>query len=214
LALQSKAEFHAYIFIEKSRKKAMALEALKSEFPQKAERIHIENREANEYLLDFLSKNWRKHRALLFLDPFGMQVRWDTLVAAARTKAVDVWYLFPLGVAVIRLLKRDGSINEKWCRKLDAIFGPSEWFKHLYRSRSDLDLFGAQARVERQGSYTEIVDYFQGRLRSIFAGVASNPLFLTNSRGVPLYLLCFACANPNAVGPALEIAEHVLGKDQ
>lgn len=213
LALQSKAEFHAYVFIERARRKALMLEALKSEFPHKAERIQVENREANEFLLQFFAKNWDEHRAVLFLDPFGMQVRWETLVAAARTKAVDLWYLFPLGVAVIRLLKRDGTINEKWRRKLDSIFGSTDWFEHFYRRRVELSFFGSRERVEREGSYDEIKEYFLARLRTLFPGVASNPLLLTNSRGAPLYLLCFACANPHAVEPALEIAEHILGKE-
>lgn len=41
LALQSDAEFHAYIFIEKMRSKARSLETLKAEFPAKADRIRI-----------------------------------------------------------------------------------------------------------------------------------------------------------------------------
>jgi three-Cys-motif partner protein len=213
LALQSEAEFHAYIFIEKSGRKASALESLKREFPNKAGRIRIEKRDANEFLLEFFAKSWEEHRAVLFLDPFGMQVHWQTLEAAARTKAVDLWYLFPLGVAVVRLMKRDGSISEKWRSKLDSIFGTKDWFAHFYRRQSDLGLFGEQQTVTREGSFDEIKDYFLARLRSLFPGVAKNPLLLTNSRGRPLYLLCFACANPNAVEPALQIAEHVLGKE-
>jgi three-Cys-motif partner protein len=142
-----------------------------------------------------------------------MQVRWEALTAAAKTEAVDLWYLFPLGVAVVRLMKRDGSISEKWRQKLDAIFGSTDWFEHFYHRRTDLDLFGAQETLVREGSFHEITEYFLSWLRSLFPGVARNPLLLTNSRGRPLYLLCFACANPNAVEPALEIAEHILGKE-
>ena len=59
----------------------------------------------------------------MFLDPYGMQVRWDTIEAIAETKAIDLWLLFPLGVAVNRMLKNDGNINESWAEKLDIIFG-------------------------------------------------------------------------------------------
>ena len=45
-----------------------------------------------------------------------------------------------------------------------------------------------------------------------FAGVAPNPLPLTNSRGNPLYLLCFACGNPKGCKPALDIATYILGQ--
>ncbi len=41
---------------------------------------------------------------MVFLDPYGMQVEWSTIEALAATKAIDLWYLFPLGVGVARLL--------------------------------------------------------------------------------------------------------------
>lgn len=110
-------------------------------------------------------------------------------------------------------MKRDGSISDKWRRKLDSIFGSSDWFDHFYHRRTELDLFGVQESVIREGSFQEIKDYFLLRLRSLFPGVARNPLLLTNERGRPLYLLCFACANPNAVESAVSIAEHILGRD-
>ena len=43
-----------------------------------------------------------------------MQVQWDTMKAIAETKAIDLWILFPLGVAVNRLLKKDGNIEDSW----------------------------------------------------------------------------------------------------
>ena len=60
--------------------------------------------------------------------------------------------------------------------------------------------------------FTEIEQYFIKRLRAIFAGVASNPLSLRNSRNVPLYLLCFAAANPRGAPTAVKIAEDILLK--
>ena len=47
------------------------------------------------------------------------------------------------------------------------------------------------------------------RLQRTFAGVA-EPGLLRNQNGVPMYLLIFACANPQAVGPALRIANNTL----
>jgi hypothetical protein len=35
---------------------------------------------------------------VLFLDPYGMQVDWTTIEAIARTKAIDLRVLFPLGI--------------------------------------------------------------------------------------------------------------------
>jgi hypothetical protein len=59
----------------------------------------------------------------VFLDPYGMQVEWSTIEALAATKAVDLWYLFPLGVGVARLLTHSGEIDEGWQNQLDWFLG-------------------------------------------------------------------------------------------
>jgi hypothetical protein len=65
----------------------------------------------------------------------------------------------------------------------------------------------------KTGSFNAIADYYQERLRTIFPAVAENPKVLSNSRRIPLYLLCFAIGNPGrkAIGAALRIAQHILG---
>jgi three-Cys-motif partner protein len=39
---------------------------------------------------------WKRTRAVMFLDPYGMDVEWATLEAIAATEAIDVWFLFSL----------------------------------------------------------------------------------------------------------------------
>ena len=75
------------------------LETLKSEFPKLCDDIMVINAEANSYIQDMCSnRRWTKNRAVLFLDPFGMEVTWETIAAIAKTKAIDLWILFPVGV--------------------------------------------------------------------------------------------------------------------
>ncbi|GAI54351.1 unnamed protein product, partial [marine sediment metagenome] len=52
---------------------------------------------------------WQNNRAVLFLDPYGMQVNWETIKAIANTEAIDLWYLFPFGIGVNRLLQKDAG---------------------------------------------------------------------------------------------------------
>lgn len=64
---------------------------------------------------------------------------------------------------------------------------------------------------ERIKANMEVIGrYFNGRLKSIFAGVAQKPGILRNSTNNPLYLLCFATGNPNGAPIAVRIAEHLL----
>ena len=60
---------------------------------------------------------------------------------------------------------------------------------------------------------TLIGKYFNQRLTSAFADVAPNPYTLRNSQGSPLFLLCFAAANPRAAKTAIKIAQDILKRD-
>ena len=45
---------------------------------------------ANLEIQNLCNKDWRSRRAVLFLDPYGMQVEWKTIEAIAATKAIDL----------------------------------------------------------------------------------------------------------------------------
>src|ERR1017187_3105193 len=109
IALQCDPAFDRYVFIEKNPARCLELERLKSDFPQVAKKIKIRRGDANEQIQEMCKKDWRRHRAVLFLDPYGTQVSWKTIEAIAATKAIDLWVLFPLG-GVNRMLTQSGDI--------------------------------------------------------------------------------------------------------
>ncbi len=79
---------------------------------------------------------------MLFLDPYGMQVEWETIQAVANTKAIDMWLLFPLWMAVTRLLTKSGDIPSPWRACLDKLLGTTSWYDEFYRVERRKDLFG------------------------------------------------------------------------
>jgi len=165
------------------------------------------------------SESWHNRRAVLFLDPFGMQVSWQTLEAVARTKCIDVWLLFPLGVAINRLLKRDGNISESWLERLDFVFGDRSWRDDFYSVRqgkksNQRSLFDTDSEPDYpwKADFTLIEDYFRTRLRTIFAGVAKNSVRLRNSKNIPLYLLFFMAGNKKGAPIAVRIAESIMSR--
>jgi three-Cys-motif partner protein len=212
-ALQVDPGFDRYVFVDLDPAKAAELDALKLQFPVRASSIKVITEDANRYLQKLCARPiWDKHRAVLFLDPFGMEVHWDTITAIAKTQAIDLWYLFPLGAN--RVLRRDGNISESHRAKLTALLGSAGWEQVFYQRRSVQNLFGEEDElVYKCGSYPELTKFFVQRLEEVFPGVAQNPLTLCNSRGTPLFLLCFAVSNPSprARTAALKIAEHILG---
>jgi three-Cys-motif partner protein len=121
LALEVEPAFHRYILVER----ASELEALKTEFPNL--KVEIVNADANEAIAAVCSTtNWRGTRGVVFLDPYGLQVTWATLVAIAATKALDVWVLFPSGMGLNRLLTKSGDIPQGWQETLDRSLGTNQ----------------------------------------------------------------------------------------
>lgn len=210
LALQTAPRFDTYIFIERNARRCESLEALKMEFPHLSSDIRVENAEANTVLREICRKDWTRHRAVVFLDPYGMQVEWETIAAIAGTKAIDLWILFPLGMGVNRMLTRDGDIPPEWRQSLDSLFGTTEWYDEFYKVVRQPSLLGDEDGQVVKASTQTIGRYFNGRLKSVFAGVSERPGVLRNSRHSPLYLLCFAVGNERGKEIALRIADHLL----
>lgn len=212
IALNVNPPFDQYIFIEKDTNRFSELENLKVSFPHLANQILPQSSDANDFLQAFCQTDWSNKRAVVFLDPYSMQVKWETIEAIAKTQAIDLWILFPLGVAVNRLLKKDGNISQSVKQRLDEMFGTEEWFNEFFKPKEIRTLFDTETGFEKTANLDSISDYFNQRLKSVFEGVAKNPLKLYNSKNNPLYLLCFAVGNPNpkANGLALKFANHIL----
>jgi three-Cys-motif partner protein len=213
IALGLPEPFDHYFFIEKSKGRVSELEGIiKRDHSALLPRCHCQPGEANALLKAWCKeRDWQKERAVVFLDPYGMQVEWSTIEALAATKAIDLWYLFPLGVGVARLLTHDGNIDEAWRRRLDLLFGTAEWRTEFYRlAVSQPNLFGeSHETVERDAPVAKIEAFIHKRLAGIFEKAAKG-LVLKNSRSSPLYLLCFAAANKKGAPTALKIAQDIL----
>ena len=213
IALEVEPPFKEYTFIENDPEYARELEHLRNEFLPKRPNIHIHNKKANSFLRTWLQRtNWRATRAVVFLDPYGMQVDWEIIEAIGRTQAIDLWLLFPLGVAVNRLLTKSAPPPQKWADALTRIFGTDEWQQAFYPRKKQLTLFGEEEVMAKQADFESIGKFFLQRLQSVFTAVAPNPFILTNSKNNPLYWLYFASGNPNGAPTAVKIAQDILGK--
>ncbi len=203
--------FDKYVFIEKSADHVSKLQELKKT-PGVGNKIEIRHGDANSELLKVVNEtDWKKHRAVVFLDPYGMQVEWTTIEAIAATQAIDLWLLFPLGQAVMRMLVKDEEPPPEWSECLDRVLGPCDWKKKFYSKFSQGELWGGETVTTlRHVDWRGVKAFFVDRLRSVFNKVHPKPAVLRNSNNAPLYLLCFAAANPVGAKTALKIADHLL----
>lgn len=210
LALATNPPFDRYIFIERDAERCDQLEKLKIEVPALADAIEIRCGDANQQIQELCRKDWSSHRAVLFLDPYGMQVDWKTIEAVAATGAVDLWLLFPLGIGVNRMLTKSGKIPEGWRRRLNSLLGTEDWYDEFYKIEPSSTLFDCDSERVVKATMASIGRYFNERLEKLFAGVVAEPGVLRNSANNPLYLLCFAVANERGKEIALRIAKHLL----
>ena len=211
-ALSVDPSFDFHIFIEKSEENVRSLSGLQEQFPDKA--ISIVHGDANERLSEFCEQiaNKRLDRAVVFLDPFGLSVRWQTIEGLAATKKVDLWYLVPVD-GMSRQIKDDGSFLPG-AAKIDEIWGSAAWrTKAVRRADTTNDLFGeVDERLEKIAKAKQFSEMFRDHLQDVFAGGVSKT-YLPLGRGRRHdFSLMFACANPSpaASQAAMRIANHIL----
>jgi three-Cys-motif partner protein len=214
-ALGLKRSFNEYLFVEKARVKATQLQQLKLEYLDKAKYISIENRDANSALKLFcVKRNWRKHRAVIFLDPFGNQVEWATLEAIAATKAIDLWYLFPAGLGVHRQVSEAGTVHDTHALSLDRILGTPRWRQAFIGEEDGMpSLFDdGSKRSTKLVTPASATEFMIARMKSIFQGGVLDEWLQLGPRGHHSYSLLFAWANPSPrAAKAGKIARAVMG---
>lgn len=218
LSLKVANSFDRYVFVEKSLKRMKELRALRAEHPHLASQIEFLPGDANQAIPELCKKvDWHRCRAVLFLDPYGMAVDWSTMEAIAKTKAMDVWILFPVGIGVNRLLKQKReNISVSWKAKLDRVFGTPDWQNAFFKTDQQGVLFEDEepGAVKVSDPIQAITRFYQDRLKTIFPKVAPNPRYLCNVKKSPMFLLTFAIASESKKAQELgmKFARHILEK--
>ena len=139
VALELEKPFTDYIFLEIDSDRLKHLEEMKQSYKSMNRRIHIRKQDCNAYLYKLLKQiPWREWRGVIFLDPFGMQVPWETIVKIGNTNAIEIFINFPVGMAIQRLLKRSGKFTSEERNKLNQYFGTEKWYNLLYKTEKDL----------------------------------------------------------------------------
>jgi three-Cys-motif partner protein len=218
LAIEVEPPFHRLVLVEKNPTRYTALDQLRAEFPDRA--IECHKKDANEVVQRLCRRTqWRGStlscgtRGVIFLDPYGMEVEWATVAAIAGTRALDLWYYFPLMGLYRQAANRSPAIDATKRAGLNRVLGDDDWEREWYRSpHGPTDLLDDPQTPIRIADVDSIERYVKRRLASIFQGAVLDPLRIHNNQGVPTASLFFAVSNPNlrAVQIATGIAAHIL----
>lgn len=186
-------------------------EKLRDAFPNKAKYMAFRPGDANERVLELVNyaKSHPECAALVLLDPFGMQLNWETIRALKEVKHIDLWILVPSGVIINRLLTRSGKIM---CpERMEKLFGmPIEKIQdHFYKQVTEQSLFGEITRQQkRDNTINRIAQLYLSLLGKEFAHVIKEPLVLINSTNCPIFHFVFASHNQTGA----KIASEIVGK--
>ena len=199
--------FDELVFIESDPDRILSLEQMVAEHPERE--IKIIHGDANVELPMFCGNMKSYDRAVVFLDPFGTEVSWDTVAAIAQTRKIDCWILFPLN-RVIRDMPVAGEPTIERAEELDRVFGGRSYWQRSYRPPLQLTMLDEEPALERPRGTESIVNLYRERLESAFHSVAPTRGTLRNSRNGPLFELFFAASNPSGAPIAVRIADHIL----
>lgn len=203
-ALAIDPPFRHLVFIEKNALRFAALERVKSEYPGRD--IQCVQGDANVELRNIFSKGaWIAsgrsglQRGVVFLDPYGMSVKWDTLRFLAQTGRADVWYLFPLHAALRQLSHDHAALDPSKRAALNEVFGTPDWEAHFYEHKpaaTNLFDFEALATTSRKADPDKVERFAADRLRSIFSFV-SDPIPILTRHRLRQFSLFLLSGNPN-----------------
>lgn len=202
-ALQTDPKFDGYWFIDVSSRRVERVQGLREEFPNCAVDVHLGD--CNEVLCRTIVPKLpysSKQRAFVFLDPYGLQVDWETVRELANTRTCDIFVNFSV-MGVTRLLPRDQAPPPEVIDQLNKVMGSTDWINQIYREPSEvqLGLFGSPAEPtsSRETIPAEwLASLYTEQLRSLFAYV-SKPVLMRNSTNSVLYALCLASHNQTAI---------------
>lgn len=205
--------FDYFYFVDKNEASCKSLEEKLSQYVNIG-RKHFLNKDANEAvgLLANTLRKYSKCKALVLLDPFGMQIDW-TSIESLKGLSVDLWILVPTGVIINRLLERnvDQEKGLAHAEKLKTFFGMTEEEikSFFYIEKQVQTLFGEEEIITKaENSIRKIAQLYIKRLQDVFPYVTEEPMVLYNNHKVPIFHLVFAAKNKTAI----KIAQDIINK--
>lgn len=198
-ALSISTPFDRYILNDAKQKNARSLETIVTDqFSDLRNRVTVMQSDANQAMIALCdTTNWQKTRAVVFLDPFGLQIDFSMVSALGKTGAVDLWYLVPV-FGMSRQIKADGSILEPGGSRIDRLLGTTEWRNGAsVEERGETDLFGeVQSTITKVANSAWFEQVAIRQLSTVFAGGVLDATLPLGRNGLHEFSLVFACANP------------------
>jgi three-Cys-motif partner protein len=214
IAIDIEPKFDRLVFMDVKPKHVAALEVLRDENPGRS--ITVLQGDSNALIrAEIEAQDWRRTRAVMFLDPYGMEVEWATLTAIASTRAIDVWYLFPLAGLFRQAARSMEKVDDSKSRAITRMLGTDVWRDELYSAAPAMaDLLTGMEPPEtrqRNANVAGLEQYVRERLRTLFSEVL-DPFPLPPVERPQRFSLFCAISNPSpkAISLANEFGSSIV----
>lgn len=135
-------------------------------------------------------------RGLCLLDPYGLNLKWEVIATAGKSRTIDMILNFPVADMNRNALWRDPTrVSAESRARMTAFWGDDSWGNVAYTTKQSL----FEEFPDKEDNET-IARAFRERLKQV-AGFAfvSQPMPMRNSKGATVYYLFGASQKKDAV---------------
>ncbi len=189
LALNAKYPFTGYFFVDADPQNTFALQQRCNASPHRT-KVDVRTGDCNTLVDDIVAELKRSERIslnLAFLDPEGLELRWDTVTKLASVQKMDLIINYPES-GIKRNMRQQLDVREQ--TSVDGFFGDRGW-RTIYAECQG-----------RRGCQRRLIDWYKKRLQEWgyqeVVGdyeLGTEPL-MRNEKQAPLYRLLFASKHP------------------
>jgi len=166
IAVKTEPPFTNFIFVDINEDYRNALRRRLEAIPN----VDVKCGDCNVVVSEVLSMMNTYDPCFVFLDPFGLGLKWETVETLSRKRRIDLLINFPVG-AVCRSMKKVGAEHT-----VTECLGSDEWM--------NLRGSGRFLRIKLR-------DLYMNKMQHFFE--FTSPKLVYNRMKVPLYYLIYAC---------------------
>jgi three-Cys-motif partner protein len=137
----------------------------------------------------------RRERALCILDPYGLHLNWETILAAGKSKVIEIFLNFPVMDMNRNVLWRNSErVLQLHRERMTRFWGDESWVDAAYPA-----VRGLFEEMREKTTNEDVAEAFRERLKT-FGGFrfVPDPIPMRNTKGAIVYNLFFAAQEHTA----------------
>ncbi|HEY2861634.1 MAG TPA: three-Cys-motif partner protein TcmP, partial [Terracidiphilus sp.] len=164
IALDTDPPFREYHFIDANPSR---VELLRRSTANRAN-VHVHLGDCNEILLRDvfpLSRYEDRRRSLCLLDPYNIDLLWEVIATAGRTRTIEVFVNFMVMDMNMNVLLRDPTkADPGQVARMDRFWGDRSWQEVAYEQNPQGNLFGQSEDIKVDDANGKIAEAYRKRL--------------------------------------------------